>query len=553
MPGGRLVCLALLASASLAGLTWPAAAQSEERPRPESTQVPDEAELEAAGAVIGRIHFDLQDIFDERDPREDRYLYRLANDLHVKTRESTARAQLLFRTGDRFSGRLARETERNLRRQDYFFDANIRPIAWDGERVDLLVSTRDVWSLQPGFSYGRKGGAQSTSLEIEEENLLGYGKNLAIARRRDVERESLLVRWHDPNIWGSRWRSDLTYSSNDDGHSRQALVERPFFSFDARWSAGVRLLDDSRVEPHYDAGEVLDEYRHDVDFAEARGGWSRGLIGGWTRRWLAGMRYDRQRFSFAPGRVGPQALPPDRTLSYPWVGLEWVEERFEETRNLNQIGRTEDLYYGTSLRLELGWASESLGSTQDSAILAAAAGTSLQFLEQQSLFLVARASGRAESGELANGMLAGTARYYWRWQPKRVFYVGLEATTTHELDPETQLFLGGDTDLRGYPFRFESGTSRMQLTLEQRFYSDWYPFRLFYVGGAIFFDAGRVWGRSIAGTEPVGVLRNVGVGLRLGNSRSGFGSVVHIDVAVPLDRTADIDAVQFVVDTKRSF
>lgn len=549
----RLVYLALLAWVSLVGLPRPAAAQGTEQPRPESIQVPDEAELEAAGAVIGKIYFDLQDIFDERDPRENRALFRLANELHVNTRESTVQAQLLFGTGDRFSARVIRETERNLRARDYLFDARIRPIAWDGERVDLLVSTRDVWSLKPGFSYQRKGGVQSSHIEIEEENLFGYGKNLVISRGRDVERRSLLVRWRDPNVWGSRWQTGLAYSSNDDGHARFAEVERPFYSFDTRWSAGVTLLDDSRVEPRYDAGEILDEFRRDVDVTEVRGGWSRGLVGDWTQRWLAGMRYDRRRFSLEPGRIAPQELPTGRTLSYPWIGVEWVEEDFEETRNLNQIGRTEDLYYGTSLRLELGWSSESLGSTRDSAILAAVVGTSLQFGEQQSLFLVGRASGRIESGELANGVLGGTARYYWRWHPKRVFFAGLETTSTEELNAETQLFMGGETDLRGYPFRFQSGTRRMQLTLEQRFYTDWYPFRLFNVGGAIFFDTGRMWGRSIAGTEPLGLLRNLGVGLRLGNSRSGFGSVIHIDVAVPLDRTAGIDGVQFVVDTKRSF
>jgi hypothetical protein len=48
--------------------------------------------------------------------------------------------------------------------------------------------------------------------------------------------------------------------------------------------------------------------------------------------------------------------------------------------------------------------------------------------------------------------------------------------------------------LRGYPLRYESGTSRGLLTVEQRFYTDWYPFRLVRFGAAIFGDVGRTWG-----------------------------------------------------------
>lgn len=515
--------------------------------------IPTSAELEERGAVIGTVIFANQDIFDESDPRENNAIYRLANDLHIKTRESTLRAQLLFKSGDRYSWRLIRETERNLRQLDFLFDASIRIIRWDGKRVDVEVVTRDVWSLQPGISYSRKGGAQSSSFEIEEENLLGYGKNLTLARNKDEERTSLLVQWKDPNVWGSRWRDQLSYASNDDGHLREVDFDRPFFSLDTRWSAGTSGKDERLVEPRYDLGEVVDEFRHDISLGEVRGGWSKGLVDGWTRRLLAGFRYDSHEFAPEPGRLPPIALPPDHTESYPWVGVQWIEDEYEETENLNQIGRTEDLYYGTSYRLELGWSGESLGATNDGPIFAAAVGTSWRSGLKHSVFVQGGASGRLESGELENGILGGTARYYWRWHPKRVFYASLDATTTDDLDPENQLLMGGDTDLRGYPYSYQSGTSRVQFTLEQRLYTDWFPFRLFNVGGAVFFDAGRTWGANIAGTESLGWLKDVGLGLRLGNARSGFGSVIHLDVAFALDRSDEIDSVQFIVDTKKSF
>jgi hypothetical protein len=69
----------------------------------------------------------------------------------------------------------------------------------------------------------------------------------------------------------------------------------------------------------------------------------------------------------------------------------------------------------------------------------------------------------------------------------------------------------------------------------------------------VFFDAGRTWGTDVTGAGSLGLLRDVGIGLRLGSSRSSFGNVLHVDLAFPLDGDDDIDSVQLLVTTRRSF
>jgi hypothetical protein len=49
------------------------------------------------------------------------------------------------------------------------------------------------------------------------------------------------------------------------------------------------------------------------------------------------------------------------------------------------------------------------------------------------------------------------------------------------------------------------------------------------------------------------VLQDVGIGLRLGSSRSSSGAMVHIDVAFPLDRREGIDSLQWLVSTSETF
>ena len=172
---------------------------------------------------------------------------------------------------------------------------------------------------------------------------------------------------------------------------------------------------------------------------------------------------------------------------------------------------------------------------------------------EQQLFLSADLSARIEEGRARNLITDAGARYYWRWHENYLLYVSAAGTVTDALDPDQQLLLGGDNGLRGYPLRYESGTSRALVTVEQRAFTDWYPFRLVRVGAAIFTDVGRTWGSGVVGNSDPGLLRDVGFGLRLGNTRSGLGNVVHVDFAFPLGNSAGIQKFQFLVQTLQSF
>src|SRR5205085_982671 len=63
-------------------------------PAGETPGIPSGAELEAAGAAIGEIVIDNQNIFNLEDPKDDVKLFRLANHLHKRTCKSIIREQL---------------------------------------------------------------------------------------------------------------------------------------------------------------------------------------------------------------------------------------------------------------------------------------------------------------------------------------------------------------------------------------------------------------------------------------------------------------------------
>lgn len=509
-------------------------------------------ELETRGARVGSVEIRINDVFDSTAPLS--APYRLANGLHIATRPGAVRAQMLFGAGDRYSRQALDETARLLRDAGYLGEASVEPVRYNeaNNTVDVVVRVRDVWTLSPGFSFGRKGGRNSMQFRFEDKNFLGFGKEIAMSRSADPQRSGWRVAYADPNVLGSRWRMAGAYGSLSDGAEKGFEIGRPFYSLDSRTAFQMRWADATATASRYALGEIVDQFQMREQRLELSGGSSSGLENGWVRRLLAGVRYDNRAFR-ALEKYPASRLPEDRVLAYPWIGVEWIEDEYVETWNLDQIGRTEDLYLGKSARIEAGFASSAFGSTQDALILNGRFSAAAQVGQDRYLMNALEYRGRLEQGSLYNGRLDLTSRYYLRRSPRRVFFAAATASITRNLDRDEQLVLGGDNGLRGYPLRYQGGTMSALVTLEERFYTNWQPLKLFNVGAAVFFDAGRTWGRDGYAGASMGWLKDVGVGLRLGSVRSGLGNVLHVDLAFPLDGGRDIDRVQFLVETRRSF
>ncbi|MGA8757736.1 MAG: hypothetical protein WB611_15635 [Stellaceae bacterium] len=549
--GLLLLCCCHSALVSAAKLTDK---QRTEIAEPRPAGLPSDAELEASHAVIGKIDIDPRNIFDESDPRENKGLYKLADRLHVRTKPSAIRAQLLFKSGDHYSAQKLAESERNLRKLVYIYDAKVFPVRFADGRVDVKVITRDVWTLDPSVSFGRSGGVNSTSYSLQEENLLGWGKSLEIGRISNVDRTSNIAEYSDPNVLGSRWTASLAYVDSSDGNQRSAQLSRPFYSLDTPWSVALSGQTYDRTISRYFLGDIVDQFNDNEKRYLVGGGVSGGLVDGWTKRLLFGMYYDRNDFLPTPATSLPaNPLPPQRTLSYPFVGFDIAQDKYGKAGDENQIGRTEDLYFGTEVTGEIGYSDAVFGANHDALMLKSTAAHGFEWPYGQQLFLAGDFSSRIESDHARNLVSNASARYFWRWRPDWLLYASLSGTVTHLLDPDVQLLLGGDNGLRGYPLRYEAGTSRGLLTIEQRIFTDWYPFRLIRVGAAAFADVGRTWGSGVVGNSDLGLLSDAGFGLRLGNARSGLGNVLHIDIAVPLKDVPGNRRLQFLVQTMQTF
>jgi len=514
-------------------------------------------DLERAGYRVGRIRLDIGQVFDESRPGEGFVLFRVANRLHRTTRPQVIERMLLIHPGDPVSAAEIAESERLLRAERYFYDVHIRPVRVDGDTVDLEVDTRDVWSLTAGVAFHRTGGANSLSFELQDTNFLGLGKDVQLLYRSNVDRDEVFARYRDKSLLGTRLHLDLQAGQASDGRNGRVVVERPFDALDSRWGLGVALSDGTRVDSRSDLGHVTDRFAAHSGFAEIWGGFSPGLEGSSTHRLTFGLTWSRDRFAPAPEDFDPVGglVPADRELLYPWIGWEWVEDGYVVLHDLDKIERSEDVNLGGEAGVRLGFAPRGWGGNPGQAIVSARYRDGLRLGERNLLLVGADLGGRFGGAGAQDVLASVTVREFFRDFDHGRLLVSLRAELAHALGLDRQLLLGGDSGLRGYPLRYQQGDRVLLLSVEQRLYFDRELFHLFHVGAAAFADVGRAWfadPEDAAGRQ-LGTLRDLGVGLRLGSSRSARAGMVHLDLAMPLDGPSDIAHLQWLVSTSETF
>jgi hypothetical protein len=531
-------------------------AEAEKAAAEEAAASIDAAALAARGARIGNVNIEIENVFDTSNSAEDKRLYRWANRVHVRTRPAVVDDILLFETGDDLEVRVLEESARLLRARGFVAEATVRPGSYDEATNTAAIDVwmRDAWSLEPELKLSRSGGENEYAIGLSEENLFGLGKSLTVSRSSDVDRDETFFGYSDPNVMGGRSTLDLVLADTSDGHRVGIAAGRPFYALDSRWSVGGNTLDEERVDSIYDLGEVIDEFRRDTTAFTIQGGLSRGIVDGVSVRWLGGMSYEELEFQTTDATPVPLLLPEDRKLVYPWVGLQIVADDFRQMTELNDIGRTEDVALGLNLFMSVGFANERFGADRRATLFNLTARRGWEPGGPGHLFQI-QASGfaRNEADGIHNSVVTFGGRYYHRNFGNQLFSASLSVVLANRLDAESQVLLGGDNGLRGYPLRYQSGERSSVLTLEQRFFTDWYPFRLLRVGYAFFLDAGRVSGEDPRGTPNLGTLYDLGIGLRLTSPRSSGRSVVHIDLAFPLNGDDSIDDVQLIIEKKGSF
>lgn len=510
-----------------------------------------------AGSTISDIIITNLPVFDETNPDENNAIYRFANRFHIQTRPDKIESQLLFTVDDPYDAQKTNESSRILRNLKFLYDADIRPVSLCADNVTIEMVTRDVWSFTPEASYSRSGGENEFRLGIREINLFGTGVELSARSKQDIDRDSMRFVYKDNNIKNTRLSGKLVYSDNDDGSEVFGGLALPFYSLDSRRSWQIGLGQDDRIDTQYFRGDDFTEVQRESEDYLVRYGWSVGLVDGKTRRWSVGYRFQKESFTPTDDLPPPAIFPKDKKLSYPFLDFSQIEDAYTTDTNKNEIHRTEDIHLGYELWARVGYAAKGFGSDTERVLLQGEFSDTLIYDEKKWLRHDVSWYGlyNLEKDQSEDVTIDYQIRYLREQTKHRSFFASLQATYTHNLNTNTQLFYGGDTGARAFDNRFQIGDRRVTFAMEERMYTDIHLFNLIRVGWAIFVDVGRAWDPEGDDGIEDDYLASAGVGLRLASSKSNRGSLMHIDLAFPLTNKddPDVDSAQISANVRTRF
>ncbi len=509
-----------------------------------------------AALRLRAVRFFRQNVFPDRN----HWLARQANRFNIVTKEAALKTAFPIAIGETVNEIQRQEAERVLREKAYLYDALVLVRRVCGAEVDLDVVVRDVWTLTPRIGFSRSGGDNETNLGLSDVNFLGSGKSLSLEYFDDRNRTGTSIEYDDPNLFGTRWTGSLIASDNDDGERYGLALVHPFFALDTPFAAGFSANHFVRNQDLDFLGKEAFEIDADTDVANVFVAASKGRRNGWVNRYFLGARYLDENFVFPSNFPGVQH--DSRTFAYPYVGWQLLQDRYVERADVDRVGVTEDLKLGWSSYAEAGWSTDGFGGKGDYLLSRASVAYRRYVGEDHLLGFSARITGRYDLDRHRSEDVQFVSRltYLWRQAPRWQLLTSATYNQTHNLPEDKQLTLGGDNGLRGYPSRYQIGDRSYLVTLEERYYSNAYPFGLFRVGYAAFVDVGRAWyeDEPPAWVPPrsgdqFDTLTNVGIGLRLESIRTRRDRVIHIDIAKPLVDGPFIDSYEFTISAKQTF
>lgn len=508
-----------------------------------------------SGREIEEVHVVTLPVFSRRDGD----LLQWFNRLHATTEPDVIRREVLLEPGDKWEGDKARETERNLRNPTFTSLAVVLPLERESDtKIDVLVVTRDIWSLRTNTDFEYQNGILSNLyVSASEHNLLGRHKSIGAAFEMDQGAFGFGPQYYDPNVLGthvqfySQARVEFERATGDfEGTSSDTQIAYPLWNLDRTWGADlqvthadevVREFRENRLLPYDDPDTTTVEtvpyrYRNRTFDAEGRVHYAIGEKV--EHRFSAGWRFNLQEPELPPDFPRDAALreafrrdvlPPRERNSGPLVGYYVFQPTWRTYRNINTFDLPEEEQVGPYLQLEGAPILETFGSLSNFVELTGTAGWLIDIVRDGYFWFGGSATTRLRGERPTDNYLYGFARLATpdAWRIAR--FVARARADVYLRDRQNRLlFAGGQSGLRGFGIGAFAGEARFLGNVELRSM----PLKAWFtrVGALLFWDVGH----AAPSVEQLELTHDIGIGLRLLIPQANTVPA-RLDWAIPLD------------------
>lgn len=468
------------------------------------------------GKIIGRVTVVNQEVFSRRD-----WWFQLLNRFHWTTRPKVLERELLLKPGQLYDEDLVEESVRNLQNPltitvsgrsypQQELSSVVAIVAVKDPRpgmVDLLLVTRDIWSLRFNTNFEFQQNTLSLlQTSLSENNFLGRRKFVSMGFDMDLGKFTVLPTYRDPNVMGTRMMllasTSLYYtrgSGDYEGNSETFAIRYPLYSLASRWGAGLDVVHQNAVVRAFRgtalapanvvipvpgtlappaAGPFLPPaqlfavqpvpyiYRRKIVTVDANVVRQQGVgvIQRLTGGYLVDVRSSETVPGYAPDPLAAQLFlrqyaPISETRSEPYVQYNVFTARYAVYRNLDTFDLRENRQLGPTVTLRVAYGVPALGADFAGPALSGSAGWAVGPKGGYGSVALG-ASARLREGVFIDRRLTASV-FAATPVVRRVARLVIEAnaSTARNDTARTLYFIGGDTGLRGYAIGAFSGPS----------------------------------------------------------------------------------------------
>ena len=267
---------------------------------------------------------------------------KLLNDTHTRTRERIVGKYLLFAIGDTISDLALSETERNLRKLTFINDARIVVRPSSDRDADIIVITRDDYSLGGDFRYS---GPEKGEFSLFERNLAGLGHEIELGLPYNLsenDRVGLRFNYRINNIAKAYTDIDFFFKSTylESGYGFNLMKD--FISAETDYAGGISMREvftTTGIDTIPDTEPLEFTYQ---DYWIAR---SFMIHRPSLSRLIFGARYIHNNVYERPD-IDPLSYYSLQKYRLYLASVTFSTQNFYKTNFIYNYGRTEDIPYG---------------------------------------------------------------------------------------------------------------------------------------------------------------------------------------------------------------
>ncbi len=440
------------------------------------------------------------------------------NATHVITRDRVIINNMLIKPGDLINPLVLADNERIIRALPYIEDVRIIPIPVSEDEIDLLVVTKDVYSL--GFGFDGGGRISAGRVAAYERNFLGWGHNLEASIYYDLEQSPSWgygASYILENIRGTFIRAGVRYLNTFNNESSGIFLDRRFVTPDIKYSYGAvnNIIYKQDTTISYNP---LRYYYQDY----------------WLSRSIKLAGKNRNRLIFSGRFVNNHVFERPDISENEYHHLQKYElylgsiafsrENFYKLHQIYNFGKTEDIPYGTLWELTYGFENNEFFNSHY-------AGLQVSFGEILPKFGYVYfniGAGGFFNREIFNrGIIQIRSNYFSPLIPMNRFqmrqFVFFDYTNGISRFADEKIYIGDGDLIRGLRSDSLVGTQRFNIKLESVVFSPFYlaGFRFVFYG---FADIGFI----SASSDPIfarEMYSGIGIGVRIRNENLSFRTI----------------------------